>query len=826
MRPGWVKKLVWLAWSLAGGLPPAWAGGGPENVAVVVNGDSWASLTIANEFVHGRRIPPANVIVLTGVPDHEQVNVEVLRDRVLRPVLQAISDRNLAGQIDYVVYSCDLPYAVDVHRDLESLPQKPPPVFTPTASINGLTFLYQQVLARDANYLQLNSNRYVRAPLRPAGPKPLSMEELAQYRHALMLIGEKKWVQAAQVLRSLGENHPQQPELHYNLACCLARQGKLDEALAALRAAAAAGWANRAHAEQDDDLEPLRGRNEFQEVLAEMTVRQIETQPTLGFRADYLWDDRGQRTDGEGRRYLLSTMLAVTSGRGTSVAEAVAALRRSMRADGSRPAGTIYFLKNGDVRSRTRDALFPSAVARLAELGVRAEILEGVLPVGRSDVAGAMIGAAGFDWARSQSTILPGAICEHLTSFGGVLREGAGQTPLSEFIRHGAAGASGTVTEPYAIQAKFPLPFLHVHYARGCSLAEAFYQSVAGPYQLLIVGDPLCSPWARIPEVRVAGLEPRQVARGVLTLQPAAGEDPTDIARFELFLDGRRRAVCRPGESLRLDTAELADGFHEARVVAVRNDAVETQGHTIVPFRVDNRGRQVRLRLLGENRIRADAPVRIAADAPGARSIWLFHHSRKLAVIEGPSGASSLDAAQLGFGPVTLSAEAEFDGQTVAAEPLALELLPPDFLPPVEVPPGTEFEDGLVLTPAQGRGRVIQHTRDPNWLSAAGLAPGTEFTLAAYFQVERDDVYQVQLHGNCSPRVWVDEKPLGAPASDGWTFRPAALSRGRHVLRLTGTAGTAPRLQIRFGGSGTRSLDGREFRHIDLGPAVAVQPAG
>ena len=69
--------------------------------------------------------------------------------------------------------------------------------------------------------------------------------------------------------------------------------------------------------------------------------------------------------------------------------------------------------------------------------------------------------------------------------------------PLTDLIRHGAAGASGTVAEPYAIAAKFPSPFIHVHYVRGASMVEAFYQSVSGPYQLLIVGDPLCRPWSK-----------------------------------------------------------------------------------------------------------------------------------------------------------------------------------------------------------------------------------------------------------------------------------------------------------------------------------------
>jgi len=72
---------------------------------------------------------------------------------------------------------------------------------------------------------------------------------------------------------------------------------------------------------------------------------------------------------------------------------------------------------------------------------------------------------------------LPGAIAESLTSYGGHFDHG-GQTKLTEFLRHGAAGSSGAVQEPWSIQAKFPVPLLHAYYADGCSLAEAFYQSI------------------------------------------------------------------------------------------------------------------------------------------------------------------------------------------------------------------------------------------------------------------------------------------------------------------------------------------------------------
>ena len=90
----------------------------------------------------------------------------------------------------------------------------------------------------------------------------------------------------------------------------------------------------------------------------------------------------------------------------------------------------------------------------LRKLGVKAEIVNGIIPQGKNDVQGAVVGKANFSWSQSGSTILAGAICENFTSFGGRLRENGSQTPLSVFMRHGAAGSSGTVDEPYSIQEK------------------------------------------------------------------------------------------------------------------------------------------------------------------------------------------------------------------------------------------------------------------------------------------------------------------------------------------------------------------------------------
>ncbi|MEM6330451.1 MAG: hypothetical protein AAF790_09390, partial [Planctomycetota bacterium] len=187
------------------------------------------------------------------------------------------------------------------------------------------------------------------------------------------------------------------------------------------------------------------------------------------------------------------------------------------------------------------------------------------------------------------SSVLPGAICEHLTSFGGDLREKAGQMPLTEFLRQGAAGASGTVAEPGALQGKFPLPTVHLHYRRGCSLAEAFYQSVACPYQLLIVGDPLCQPWARPPSLSVDGVAPGATVSGVLELTPQVNRGLVVRRRpCEVFVDGRLAAAAVSGKPLRLNTAGLAEGYHELRIVASSADAIEARQSVVLPLEVDN----------------------------------------------------------------------------------------------------------------------------------------------------------------------------------------------------------------------------------------------
>ena len=384
-------------------------------------------------------------------------------------------------------------------------------------------------------------------------------------------------------------------------------------------------------------------------------------QSTRGFRSVYHWTRQGQRTTALGESYYLAVMLGYTDGRGNAVDEVIDYLQRSALADCTQPRGTIYLMRmDKEIRSQTRHDVFPVVERALHQLGVGVEIESGVAPQRKGDVMGAVMGRSVVDWQQSGSTLLPGAICDNLTSFGGILKAGATQTPLTEFLKYGAAGSSGTVVEPFALQPKFPHPWLQVHYAQGATLAEAFYQSVASPYQLLIVGDPLCRPWARAPQVWVDEVQPGQIVQGTLVLNPRSPPH-CSVRQYQLFIDGRYLRECQPGQVFEFDTLRLPDGYHEFRVVAVEDTPVESQGRLILPVRVDNRGSLIEWTIQPET-VTPHQSARLYVKSPGAKTIYLFHERRPLGRVNREQGYFSVDPQSLGQGPVTLTAVA-IDGK-------------------------------------------------------------------------------------------------------------------------------------------------------------------
>lgn len=89
----------------------------------------------------------------------------------------------------------------------------------------------------------------------------------------------------------------------------------------------------------------------------------------------------------------------------------------------------------------------------------------------------------------------PGAIADHLTSFGGRVPT-SGQMSVVEWLEAGVTGSYGTVVEPCNFTQKFPVvPVVIERYFRGETLVEAYWKSVRWPGEGLFVGEPLARPF-------------------------------------------------------------------------------------------------------------------------------------------------------------------------------------------------------------------------------------------------------------------------------------------------------------------------------------------
>lgn len=642
------------------------AGGGPENLALVVNADSASSKLIANYYITGRKIPPSHVFYLNGISDKEKIDLTTFREKILLPLLQMIEERGVAASIDYIVYSADFPTVIDVTEDQKKFLQLlrgqnvavPANLYNPQVSINALTYYAPLVVAEQPLYFALDGNTYYRGPASQILERPFVGPRQEEFAKAIAAIDSegREFQEAIETLQQMAELNPNQSGIAYWLVRFHAKNNNSQQATAWLTRAIRAGWSFREFTVEDPALRKISDEPMFKGLVKRIPDFPFETVPPQGFKHAYAWGVNGllSAEPGQGNRYFLSTVLAVTRNFASSEQDAVDQLITSMKADHTQPQGTFYFSNTADVRNKTRSGQYATASAALKRLGHNVDLIPTALPQQKNDVLGLSTGVANFNWTGSGSRILPGAICENLTSYGGIVTHNS-QTKLFEFIKHLAAGSSGTVVEPYTVPNKFPHPLIHAHYASGCSLAEAFYQGVHGPFQLLIVGDALCQPWARAPQFSVQGLEAGDKVQGQVELSFEWDQTDLSIAGFEMYLDGLLLLRSQLREKMVFDTTDLSDGYHELRIVAIANNPIQTTQRVILPFQVDNQGEQIILQASRADNLETDT-LTFTATGNFGDSIELIHNSRSLAKKIGQSGEFRVPAKLLGRGPVQVTA--------------------------------------------------------------------------------------------------------------------------------------------------------------------------
>ncbi|MCW7541483.1 TIGR03790 family protein [Aquabacterium sp. A7-Y] len=185
------------------------------------------------------------------------------------------------------------------------------------------------------------------------------------------------------------------------------------------------------------------------------------------------------------------------------VASAQALIERGVAADGrlgrrGAPPVHAHFHVTSDTARSVRSHLFP--------------------PEGRFNPVGVEVHSRAREPLRSAERVLlyqtgavrvphldtldfvPGALGDHLTSYGGLLDHAPaqGQMTALAWLQAGATASYGTVSEPCNHLQKFPHPqVLLLHYLQGSTALEAYWKSVAWPQQGVFVGEPLAAPFAR-----------------------------------------------------------------------------------------------------------------------------------------------------------------------------------------------------------------------------------------------------------------------------------------------------------------------------------------
>lgn len=186
---------------------------------------------------------------------------------------------------------------------------------------------------------------------------------------------------------------------------------------------------------------------------------------------------------------------------GTSVENVTALIDRGVAADETAPPGVGYFVRTTDPDRSVRWPSFTSTVDQWNQPGlIASEYIDNAdgmgsdVLAGRTDILFYFTGLASVGEIAS-NTYLPGAVADHLTSYGGQICD-SGQMSICRWLEAGATGSYGTAVEPCNYPTKFPETTVFVpHYWRGETLIEAYWKSVHWPGEGVFVGEPLARPF-------------------------------------------------------------------------------------------------------------------------------------------------------------------------------------------------------------------------------------------------------------------------------------------------------------------------------------------
>ena len=192
---------------------------------------------------------------------------------------------------------------------------------------------------------------------------------------------------------------------------------------------------------------------------------------------------------------------------GTSKVHIKKLIDKGVASDNTQPKGTAYLLsttdKNRNVRANDYKRMYALLSSRF-----NIEILKQNILRNKQDVMFYFTGLINVHKIKT-NRFLPGAVADHLTSGGGVLRDDLTQEQKKEhnhkyqmsilrWLEAGATASYGTAIEPCNFPMKFPKPLVMMHhYLKGDTVLEAYWKSVQMPGQGVFVGEPLARPFGQ-----------------------------------------------------------------------------------------------------------------------------------------------------------------------------------------------------------------------------------------------------------------------------------------------------------------------------------------
>jgi len=187
---------------------------------------------------------------------------------------------------------------------------------------------------------------------------------------------------------------------------------------------------------------------------------------------------------------------------GRSFEEVKRLINRGVKADDSMPVGSAYLVETSDRQRSSRAGIFKvldqkwtfDAILRVEYVDRSKHDAPNYLQ-GMQDIMLYQTGLTKVPFI-DDNLYLPGAIADHLTSFGGAGIGDQGQMKAFRWLEAGATGSYGAVIEPCNFVAKFPNPAVILpHYLNGETLMEAYWKSVLQPGEGLFMGEPLARPY-------------------------------------------------------------------------------------------------------------------------------------------------------------------------------------------------------------------------------------------------------------------------------------------------------------------------------------------